>query len=75
MSEVQSSDKAADKAYTPRLRADYDNRIAKAMIGAGLLIPDGDGKSAQSLKPPRASRTRLYVVRLDGSEHLEHPGD
>lgn len=48
-------------------------RIAKAMIGAGLLIPDRAGKSAQSVTPPHASRTRLYVVRLDGAEHAEHP--
>lgn len=48
-------------------------RIAKAMIGAGLLIPDRAGKSAQVVKPPHASRTRLYVVRLDGAEHAEHP--
>jgi putative DNA primase/helicase len=50
-------------------------RIAKAMIGAGLLIPERSGKSSQSLKPPRASRTRLYVVRLDGAEHAEQADD
>ncbi len=65
---------AAEAGLDPR-------RIAKAMIGAGLLIPDREGKSAQSLKPPYASRTRLYLVRLDGSssgecaEHREHPSD
>ena len=62
---------AAEAGLDPR-------RIAKAMIGARLLIPDREGKSAQSLKPPHASRTRLYVVRLDGAvsgqsgEHFEH---
>lgn len=52
-------------------------RIAKAMIGAGLLSPGTRGKSSQSLQPPYASRTRLYVVRLDGigdGEHREHCG-
>jgi hypothetical protein len=48
------------------------------MIGAGLLIPESMGKSSQSLNPPHASRTRLYLVRLDGAnasqraEHREH---
>jgi len=48
-------------------------RIAKAMIGAGLLIPDRAGKSSQAMKPPHSSRTRLYVVHLDGAEHPAHP--
>ncbi len=41
-------------------------RIAAAMTTAGLLIPGADGKSSQSIKPPHADKTRLYVVRLDG---------
>ena len=51
-------------------------RIAKAMTVAGLLIQGTGGKSAQSIQPPRADRTRLYVVRLGGAdegEAAEHP--
>lgn len=39
-------------------------RISTALIGRGVLMPGRDKKASQSLKPPRADKTRLYVIRL-----------
>jgi putative DNA primase/helicase len=55
-------------------------RVSKALIARGQLLRGSDGKTSQSLKPPRADKTRLYVVRLGGGaiekqhepEHPEH---
>ena len=48
-------------------------RISTALIGRGMLIPGRDKKTSQSIKPPRADKTRLYVVRLGGSANARDP--
>ena len=75
MSEVQSSDKAADKAYTPRLRADYDNRIAKAMTEKfgyknamqiprldKIVINMGVGEATQDKKRVEAAAQEMQAI-------------
>ena len=48
-------DAQKDKAYTPRLKQDYDDRIVKAMPKAGKVVVSGVNVHARHRKPTQTN--------------------